>query len=386
MSMFFSYNSPARKMNVFMKSASGMIYDMIVPANISVWWNFGSLIGLCLVVQIITGLLLAIHYTPHVDMAFSSVAHIMRDVNYGWLFRGVHANGGSLFFFCIYMHIGRGLYYGSYLFKRVWTVGVLIFFLSMLTAFLGYVLPWGQMSYWGATVITNMVTAVPYVGDDIVKLIWGGYAVGNATLNRFFILHFLLPFIIIVLVVVHLVFLHEEGSNNPTGVFIHQSSVTFHLYSTVKDSVGFVVLFLCLAILTFWYPFALLDPQNYIPANPMKTPIHIQPEWYFLFAYTILRSVPNKVGGVLALVFSILILMLFPFIHQSSMMTMSYNLLSQNLFWGFCSSFLLLSWIGSCPVEFPFQETGVYISFLYFSFIFTLPAVQLLWNMVLYFE
>nr|YP_009353874.1 cytochrome b [Tropidomya abbreviata]AQZ26173.1 cytochrome b [Tropidomya abbreviata] len=376
------FNS-VRELNVFLKGASGMVYDMVVPSNISVWWNFGSLIGICLMSQVVSGILLAMHYCPSIAYAFESVAHISRDVNYGWLFRGIHANGGSLFFLCLYLHIGRGLYYGSYMLKRVWFVGVVIFFLSMMTAFLGYVLPWGQMSYWGATVITNMVTAVPYLGESLVKMIWGGFSVGDATLNRFFVIHFILPMIIMVLVIVHLIFLHDGGSNNPVGVKSYQDSVAFHLYFTIKDTTGFIVLLMCLSMMVFWWPYMLLDPQNFIPADPLKTPVHIQPEWYFLFAYTILRSVPNKMGGVIALVMSIFILFFFPLIHSSKSMVMSYNPISQVLFWWFFVSFLILSWIGACPVAYPFQSSGVVVSWCYFSFVGILPLIQKTWNIVI---
>uniref|UniRef100_A0AAU8HP01 Cytochrome b n=1 Tax=Silax daleus TaxID=3230861 RepID=A0AAU8HP01_9ECHI len=368
--------SPFRKRHPVVKIINISLWDLPSPSNLSVWWNFGSLLGLSLVVQLVTGIFLAMHFTADINMAFSSVAHICRDVNYGWLLRNIHANGGSLFFMCMYIHIGRGLYYGSYVNEMTWNIGVVLFLLSILTAFFGYVLPWGQMSFWAATVITNLVTAVPYVGLEIVQWIWGGFSVENPTLHRFFVFHFLFPFILAFLSVLHLLFLHETGSNNPLGVPSDFDKVPFHTYYTSKDVVGFLVFFLILSIFSLLYPTALSDPENFIPANPLVTPTHIQPEWYFLFAYAILRSIPNKLGGVVALVCSILVLFFVPVLHFSSQNACCFRPLSQLLFWLVVGNFFLLTWIGSQPVEDPYIFIGQASSLFYFvSFLVLLPLV-----------
>ena len=309
-------------------------------------------------------------------MAFSSVAHICRDVKYGWLLRKVHTNGASLFFVCMYVHIGRGLYYGSYVNQMTWKIGVVLFLLSILTAFFGYVLPWGQMSFWAATVITNLVTAVPYIGTDIVQWIWGGFSVENPTLHRFFVFHFLFPFVLAFLSILHLLFLHETGSKNPLGVPSDYDKVPFHTYYTSKDVVGFIVFFGGLAWLSLLYPTALSDPENFIPANPLVTPPHIQPEWYFLFAYAILRSIPKKLGGVIALVGSILVLFLVPILHFSSQNACCFRPVSQFLFWLVVGNFFILTWIGSQPVEAPFIILGQAASVFYFlSFLVFIPLI-----------
>nr|BDA81284.1 cytochrome b [Rhinogobius similis] len=290
-----------RKTHPLLKIANDALVDLPAPSNISAWWNFGSLLGLCLIAQIATGLFLAMHYTSDIATAFSSVAHICRDVNFGWLIRNMHANGASFFFICIYLHIGRGLYYGSYLYKETWNIGVILLLLVMMTAFVGYVLPWGQMSFWGATVITNLLSAVPYVGGTLVQWIWGGFSVDNATLTRFFAFHFLFPFVILAATVLHLLFLHETGSNNPAGLNSDADKIPFHPYFSYKDLLGFAIMLLALTSLALFSPNYLGDPDNFTPANPLVTPPHIKPEWYFLFAYAILRSIPNKLGGVLVL-------------------------------------------------------------------------------------
>nr|CBH40123.1 cytochrome b [Amphipholis squamata] len=365
---------PLRKRHPIVSILNSSLWDLPSPSNLSIWWNFGSLIGLCLGVQIITGIFLAMHFTADTEMAFSSVAHICRDVNYGWLLRNIHANGASLFFICIYFHIGRGLYYGSYVNNMTWNIGVVLFLLSILTAFFGYVLPWGQMSFWAATVITNLVTAVPYVGTDIVQWIWGGFSVENPTLHRFFVFHFLFPFILTFLSILHILFLHETGSNNPLGVPSDYDKVPFHTYYTSKDTAGFMIFFGFLALLALLYPTALSDPENFIPANPLVTPPHIQPEWYFLFAYAILRSIPNKLGGVIALVMAILVLFLIPLMHFSSQNACCFRPISQILFWLVVGNFIILTWIGSQPVEEPFILLGQLASIFYFlSFLYLLP-------------
>nr|YP_009925539.1 cytochrome b [Paratectonatica tigrina]QNH82261.1 cytochrome b [Paratectonatica tigrina] len=375
--------SPLRKSHPVLKMMNNLLIDLPAPLNLSVWWNFGSLLGLCLVIQILTGLFLAMHYTAHVDLAFSSVMHITRDVSYGWLLRAIHANGASWFFICIYFHIGRGMYYGSHVNQHTWNIGVILLLLTMGTAFLGYVLPWGQMSFWGATVITNLLSAIPYLGKMLVEWVWGGFAVDNATLTRFFALHFLLPFGIAGLTMLHLLFLHETGSNNPLGLNSDGDKVPFHSYYSFKDVVGFVVMVAFLTFLVLFFPQLLTDPENFIPANPLVTPVHIQPEWYFLFAYAILRSIPNKLGGVIALVASVVILMIVPITHLGKFRSFSFYPLNQVLFWTFVGIFLILTWIGSCPVEAPYEQVGQLFTVLYFSYFLLSPLTQALWDNIL---
>nr|YP_009407592.1 cytochrome b [Modiolus philippinarum]ASB29976.1 cytochrome b [Modiolus philippinarum] len=358
---------PYRKNNVLLKILNNALWDLPTPVNLNVWWNFGSLLGFCLFVQIVTGLLLSFHYTPHVDMAFDSVVHIIRNVKKGWMLRSTHANGASVFFLCIYAHIGRNLYYGSYKYKSVWNVGVLLFILVMTTAFLGYVLPWGQMSYWGCTVITSLFTAIPYVGETLVQWIWGGYVVNNATLGRFYSLHFLLPFIMAFFSVIHLVFLHETGSNNPLGVSGDALLIPFHPYYTIKDCVGLVFISFILMLLVCYFPEVLGNSNNWIPADALKTPYHIEPEWYFLFAYTILRSIPNKGGGAVALLLSVVILFLVPLFHSGKFRSMAFYPISQFVFWGFVSSWLTLTWVGMKMPEYPYQQIGQVATCFYFA-------------------
>ena len=374
-----------RKENPLISPVNSMLIDLPSPSNISYLWNFGSLLGLCLIIQILTGIFLAMHYSADVSIAFSSVTHILEDVNYGFLLKYLHANGASAFFICVYIHIARGLYYGSYLRFHLWASGISIFLIMMLTAFIGYVLPWGQMSFWGATVITNFVSAIPYIGNDIVQWIWGGFSVSNATLNRFFSLHYLFPFILALLVIIHIVLLHENGSNSPIGVNPNSDKVPFHSYYSYKDAYGFVLLFMLLSVLVFYAPNVLGDPENYIKANPLVTPVHIMPEWYFLFAYAILRAIPNKLGGVIALVLSILVLAVLPFVHTSNLRGLSFRPIGKFLYWCFMMNFILLTWIGSKPVEDPYIFIGQISSVFYFSYFLVLvPLSGLIENSLIF--
>jgi len=317
------------------------------------------------------------HYTPHIDLAFSSVEHIMSDVNNGWIIRYLHANGASMFFIVVYSHIFRGLYYGSYMYPRekLWMSGVIIFLLMMATAFMGYVLPWGQMSFWGATVITNLFSAVPFVGSSIVEWLWGGFCVSNATLNRFFSLHYLMPFLIAGLVLVHLSLLHKDGSNNPLGINTNVDTISFYPYFYVKDLFSFLILVLFFSFFLFFYPNLLGHADNYIPANPLSTPAHIVPEWYFLPFYAILRSIPDKLGGVVAMISAILILLLLPFINTSEVRSSKFRPIFGIAYWFLVSDFLLLGWIGQKPVESPYIEVGMMATAFYFFFLLILVPI-----------
>lgn len=373
-------NKPIRKAHPLFKIINNALVDLPAPSNISSWWNFGSLLGLCLIIQIATGLFLAIHYTADTAIAFNSVNHICRDVNYGWILRTLHANGASFFFICIYLHVGRGIYYGSYKYFYTWNVGVILFFLTIGTAFMGYVLPWGQISFWGATVITNLLSAIPYIGTELVQWLWGGFAVDNATLTRFFSFHFLFPFIIVAFTIIHLLFLHQTGSNNPLGINRNSDKIPFHPYFTYKDIFGFIIILISLTFLTLIAPYALGDPDNFIPANPLVTPPHIQPEWYFLFAYAILRSIPNKLGGVIALVISIAILFILPFTNKFSFQSNQFYTINQIIFWTLTITVILLTWIGARPVEDPYIITGQILTITYFLYFIINPLIAIWWE------
>jgi len=356
--------------NYLLAILNSHVVDYPTPINLTYAWSFGSTAGICLVLQILTGVFLAMHYTPNIALAFTSVEHIMRDVNNGWLIRYMHANGASMFFIVVYAHIFRGLYYGSYMYPRelLWCSGVIIFILMMGTAFMGYVLPWGQMSFWGATVITNLASAVPFVGNAIVEWLWGGFSVDNATLNRFFSLHFLLPFLIAGLTIIHLALLHEHGSNNPLGIESTIDKISFYPYFYVKDLLAFFGFITVFAGFVFYFPNLMGHPDNYIPANPMVTPAHIVPEWYFLPFYAILRSIPDKLGGVVAMGGALVILFAIPFINTSEIRSSQFRPLFRGFFWLLVVDFLILGWIGQKPVETPFIEVGQIATVFYFTF------------------
>nr|AGO28128.1 cytochrome b [Polytoxus fuscovittatus] len=373
---------PLRKTHPMLKIINYSLIDLPAPTSISIWWNFGSLLSLCLILQVITGIFLAMHYISEITLSFESVIHIMRDVNYGWLMRNMHSNGASIFFICLYLHVGRGIYYGSYKLIMTWMIGIIMMLLIMATAFLGYVLPWGQMSLWGATVITNLLSAIPYLGMSLVNWVWGGFSVDNATLNRFFTLHFLLPFILIGLSLIHLLFLHQTGSNNPLGLSMQKDKIPFHPYFSIKDLMGVMLLMLLLMLLLLLEPQLLGDPENFIPANPMVTPIHIQPEWYFLFAYAILRSIPNKLGGVIAMFLSIIIISTMIF-NNNKFQSLIWYPMNQMIFWSITSTLILLTWIGARPVEEPYIMLSKTLTYIYFSQFMLNFMMLKLWDMLL---
>jgi len=372
-----------RNSHPLIKIINNSLIDLPAPINISAWWNFGSLLGLCLITQIITGLFLAIHYTSDITTAFNRVTHIIRDVNNGWIIRILHANGASFFFICLYLHTGRNIYYNSFTLTSTWIVGVILIFLTIGTAFLGYVLPWGQISFWGATVITNLLSAIPYLGNYLVQWVWGGFAVRNPTLTRFFIIHFLLPFLISGTIIIHLLFLHQTGSNNPLGRNSNQDKISFHPFYSFKDLLGAIFLIWSLLILCLTSPFLLGDTENFSPANPLVTPIHIQPEWYFLFAYAILSSIPNKLGGVIALVLSVSILFIIPFLPNDKLRGTQFFPLKQISFWLFINIVVILTWIGARPVEEPFILTGQILTIIYFVYFVINPIISKIWFFIL---
>jgi len=371
------------KTNVLLRLFNSYLVDSPQPANISYLWNFGSLLALCLILQILTGVFLAMHYVPHVDFAFNSVEHIVRDVSNGWIVRYTHANVASFFFICVYAHVARGLYYGSYKSPRVlvWSIGVIILVLMMAIAFLGYVLPYGQMSLWGATVITNLLSAIPVVGQDLVELIWGGYSVSNATLNRFFSLHFVLPFLLAALAMAHMIALHSQGSNNPNGISSNGDRYSMHPYFTFKDLVTIFLFLLALSIIVFYYPNLLGHSDNYIQANPMSTPASIVPEWYLLPFYAILRSIPNKLIGVLAMFGSLLILLILPVVDLSRVRGNQFRPAMKLAFWFFVVNFFMLMWIGAEHPTTPYLEIGQISTAFYFVwFLFLVPVIGLAEN------
>lgn len=365
--------------------SSYFIYSSL-PSNISYNWNYGSLLGVILIVQIITGISLAMHYVGHIDLSFDIIEHIMRDIEYGWLLRYIHANGASLFFVLVYLHMNRSIYAGSYIYPRykLWIIGVAIYFLMIITAFLGYCLVFGQMSIWGATVITNLVSAIPYIGNDLVIFIWGGWSVGNPTLTRFYSLHYLLPFVILALVMAHMVALHEHGSNNPISISSNVDKVYFHPYFTIKDLYTFFLFFILYAILVFYMPDFLGHPDNYIPANPLVTPLSIVPEWYLLVPYAILKIIPNKLLGVIALVFSILVLLVLPFQSTYSLRSYSLKSLSRIFYWLFIGCYLSLIILGALPISYPVIFMAIIASIYYFSYFLLIIPLLYLWDSYLF--
>nr|YP_010990693.1 cytochrome b [Rhotana formosana]WOW99137.1 cytochrome b [Rhotana formosana] len=367
---------PNRKLTIM----NNFLFDLPSPSNISLWWNMGSLLGLCLMIQILSGLFLSMHYTPSTNKAFLSIIHISRDVNYGWMMRNIHANGASLFFILIYTHLARGVYYMSFKMKKTWISGTIILLTLMATAFLGYVLPWGQMSFWGATVITNLISTIPYSGDMMVKWIWGGFTVENPTLNRFYSLHFILPFMIMILILMHLILLHEKGSSNPLGLINKIDKIPFHPYFTTKDIMGLIIMMITFLTMINLYPFMMTDPENFIPANSMVTPKHIQPEWYFLFAYAILRSIPNKLGGVIALLMSIFMFLTLPFSTKNKFQSTCMYPLNKIMFWIMVNMFILLTWAGMKPVEEPFMMISQLLTINYFMFFILTPILLTQWD------
>lgn len=353
------------------------------PINISYWWNFGSLLGIFLGIQILRGFFLSIHYCPNTYHAFNRIIHIIQDINTGWLIHNIHINGASIFFICIYIHIGRGLYYSSFKLFNTWIIGTSIYIISITTAFLGYVLPWGQISFWGATVITNLISTIPYIGNITVQWIWGGFSINNATLNRFYSLHFILPFLILFIVIIHLYFLHQSGSSNPLGLNRNLFKIYFHPYFTIKDTFGFIFTLFIFIIINLEYPYIFRDPDNFLSANPIITPLHIQPEWYFLFAYGILRSIPNKLGGVIALISSIIILYFIPLFNSKLHSLWSYPL-NQISYWIYINTFILLTWAGAQIIEYPFILIRQIFSFLYFTYFLSFTLLLKIWNSILF--
>jgi quinol-cytochrome oxidoreductase complex cytochrome b subunit len=361
-------------LNVF----NEFLLDYPVPPNISYLWNFGVLAAFCLAMQILTGIFLAMFYVPNVENAFSSVQYIMRDINYGWLIRYIHANGASFFFIVVYIHIFRGLYYNSYVTPRelLWNLGVIILIVMILTAFLGYVLPWGQMSFRAATVITSLASAIPLVGEYIVIWLWGGYSVDNATLNRFFSLHYLLPFVIALLALLHVVVLHESGSSNPLNIPVRATNkIPFHPFFIIKDLLGIVFFLIAFCYVVFFYPDSIIDPVNNVPANPLVTPTHIVPEWYFLPFYAILRSIPNKLGGVITLLLALAVLFILPFIANTIFKGSFFETSKTVLFWCFLVVSILLGWIGFKPIEDPYLLLGQTLTLCYFFYFFAIAVI-----------
>lgn len=370
--------------NFILNFIKNSLINLPTPINISYWWNIGSLLGIFLIIQIIRGLFLSIHYCPNISLAFQRIIHIIQNINNGWLIHNIHINGASIFFICIYIHIGRGLYYLSYKLKITWLIGTTIFIISIATAFLGYVLPWGQISFWGATVITNLISTIPYIGFLIIEWIWGGFSINNATLNRFYSLHFILPFILIIFILLHLYNLHTTGSSNPLGTSININKIPFNIYFTLKDIIRILIIIIFFLIIILQYPYILSDPDNFRLSNPLSTPLHIQPEWYFLFAYAILRSIPNKLGGVIALLISILILYLLPLITFIKLNSLIFYPINQIFFWLFINLFFLLTWSGAQIIEYPYILIRQILSRSYFSYFILFNFLIIKWDKIIF--
>ena len=374
-----------RKSNVYLSLVNSYIIDSPQPSSINYWWNMGSLLGLCLVIQIVTGIFMAMHYSSNIELAFSSVEHIIRDVHNGYILRYLHANGASFFFMVMFMHMAKGLYYGSYRSPRVllWNVGVIIFILTIATAFLGYCCVYGQMSHWGALVITNLFSAIPFVGNDIVSWLWGGFSVSNPLIQRFFALHYLVPFIIAAMVIMHLMALHIHGSSNPLGITGNLDRIPMHSYFIFKDLVTVFLFMLILALFVFYSPNTLGHPDNYIPGNPLVTPASIVPEWYLLPFYAILRSIPDKLLGVILMFAAILVLLVLPFTDRSVVRGNTFKVLSKFFFFIFVFNFVLLGQIGACHVEVPYVLMGQIATFIYFAyFLIIVPVISTIENVL----
>nr|AWI62662.1 cytochrome b [Epimeria cornigera] len=370
------------KKNPLFKVFDSTLVSLPAPSNISFSWNIGSLLSICLIIQIITGLLLSSIYSPNMDLSFTSLTKMMEALDKAWLIRYIHMNGASLFFICLYAHIGRGMYYSSYLYTETWMIGVTIFLLTMAAAFLGYVLPINQMSFWGASVITNLFSEIPYIGSEVVKFIWGGVSINNPTIMRFFTFHFLIPFVVMAMVIIHITYLHQTGSSNPLGLLSNSNKLIFHTYFSYKDMLTALIMTMMFMVLCFYYPLILGDDENFNPANPSTTPTHIQPEWYFLFAYAILRSIPNKLGGVISLVLSVMILYLPPFTHLGKKKSTMFYPLSKFMYWSFVTNLILLTWIGMCPVEPPYILTGQILTATFFSYFLAGPVSMKIWDLI----
>nr|AKN10629.1 cytochrome b [Seison sp. MS-2015] len=364
-----------RKKHSLLKIVNSFLVDLPAPMNFNHFYSFGSILGVILCLQLVTGIFLSFQFTADTGISFESVVHMMRDVNWGWLLRVVHANGASLFFLFVYIHMGRGLYYGSYNLKMSWNMGVVIYVLLVVTAFLGYVLPWGQMSFWAATVIINLVSAIPYLGTELVEWVWGGFGVSNPTLVRFFSFHYVLPFVVLVVVCLHCFFLHVETSTNPLGVNSKGMKVSFHVFYSYKDIFGFTVVFFVLLFIVLFYPFIFMDPENFIPANPMVTPVHIQPEWYFLFIYAMLRCIPSKLGGFVVVILAIVVFLCSHVIFSSFIWGVNFFFVGKMMFWGFVSNFFMLSWLGSCAVEYPYDVLSLVFTLVYFGYFFSMSVL-----------
>nr|AFI23550.1 cytochrome b [Peloridora minuta] len=371
---------PKRYTNKMILMINNSLIDLPTPSNISNWWNLGSLLGMCLILQMMTGIMVSMHYSADPQTTYTSMINIMSNVNSGWLLRCMHANGASMFFVCLYLHTGRGMFYSSYKLTTTWTIGVIILLTTMATAFLGYVLPWGQMSLWGATVITNLISTIPYIGNDVINWLWGGFSISKPTLTRFFTMHFMLPFLIITMVMIHLMFLHSTGSNNPLGLSSNLDKMPFHPPFSSSDTSSFIITLSIFIYVNLMFPLFLNDPDNFTHSNPLVTPTHIQPEWYFLFAYAILRSIPNKLGGVIALIMAITILFIMPMSEKSKFKSKAFYPFNKNLFWLFTINIVMLTWIGAQSIETPFIWMGQMMTCFHFSYFVMNPLMLKLWD------